>query len=108
TCIRQRLFSVRFTQLAKVVTHCSQAQRFSKLVAVFRGGLGEEAPEFPPLTVKDAELDRDAGKRRDSADEGVVLRLGNVMRRSPHGIERPLIVFTRAVDCSHDLLIATD
>src|SRR5437016_4672579 len=37
-----------------------------------------------------------------------MLRLGELLRRSSHRIERPLIVFAGTVDGTHDSLIALD
>src|SRR4051794_39987783 len=68
--------------------------------------LREETPEFSALAIDYSQLEKDFGQRRKAANQRVMIRLGEMMRSAPHGIEHAFIIFTRTIDGSHDGLVA--
>src|SRR6266568_5938191 len=106
--LRISTFSIQFTQLAKMITHGRQAERFGEPVPVPYHCLSNEAPEFPALAIQQSQPDQHPRQRRERANSVVVLRLGRFLSCASHRIERPLIVFAGTVNGAHDCLIALD
>src|ERR1044072_310123 len=62
-------FAIRVVQLAKVVTHCGQPQRFGKLVVMLHQRFSKEAPELFALTINYSKLDHYARECRNRTND---------------------------------------
>ena len=94
--------TIRFIQLAKVIAHGGESQRDGNSIAMLDQRLAEEAPEFPALAIKHAQLDCDSGKSRDSTNQIETIRLVKILCRSFQRIERSLVVLAGLVNRAHD------
>ena len=71
-------------------------------------GARQEAPEFFPFPIDYSQLNYQAGKRRDAADNLYASRIGQVLRLTFQLIQRALVIFAWLVDSAHDRLVTFD
>src|SRR5687768_7108228 len=101
-----QLLGICIVQFTKVVSQCSQPQRFSNFVVMLYERLREKAPKLFALTINDSKLEHHACERRASADNIIVLGFYELLGRSLHRVKCPLVILTRSINGAHDRLIA--
>src|SRR2546423_12925877 len=81
------------------------AQRFSNSRSVFEKRFREETPEFFSLSIQNSQFQQYPRQRCDSPKHTIVIGFAELLRGALHRNEHALVIFTRAVDRSHDCLI---
>lgn len=100
-----QLLAVCVVQFSKMIPHGGEPQRFGNLIVMLDNRSSKEAPEFFAFAINYSQFEHYPRERRGSAEGVVVLGLCEVMGRTPHRIECPLIILMRSINGLHDRLI---